>query len=304
MKRKIVQQGKSSLNISIPNAWAKKHGMTKGDEVNIEEKDTELIISTGKDAPLETKTLDVGDLDETSIRWYLISLYCSGFDELKIIFKDHEQIDSIHSCIRNLLGYNIMEQRKKYCIVRCISQPVEGELEPSLKRNFMVVLSIAESTLDAIRNKDTKAFNSVLTMEDTCNRITYFCLRLLNKRGYKSTAKTSYMYCLIGMLENISDAYGNMMKDILRKDLPMEVSDAVLGEFEEINKLLRTFYENFYRMESAKIHELAMKVHTEYDNVMELMKKADGTEQHILYYLNMIRNYIGESIVASMSVNL
>ena len=303
MKRKIVQQGKSSLNVSIPNAWIKRHGMMKGDEINIEEKEDNLILSTGKPSAPSKKTLDARDLDEQALNWYLISLYCSGYDELKILFSDHTQLDIIHNKIRNLLGYNIMEQREKYCIVRSISQPVEEELEPSLRRNFQVTLSIAESTYEALKNKDKDAFKSVLKVEDTCNRITYFCLRLLNKKGYKGTSKTTYMHSLISRLENIADAYGDIMKDIRRKGLEIDLSDKVLELFRDINTLLRIFYENFYKPDKNKLKEMAEKVHTEFDRMMEMTMDANPAEQHVIYFLNCVRNYIGESIVAVLGIN-
>lgn len=304
MKRKVVRQGKSSLNVSIPNGWIKRHGLNKGDEIDIEEKDDTLVISSGKEKPPETKVLDVSDLDEKSIDWYMTSLYCSGYDELKVIFKDHEQINVIHERIRNLLGFNIMDQKKKYCIIRSISQPVEEEFEPSLRRIFMVMLSIADGTLEALKNKDTKAFNSVLTMEDTCSRITYFCLRLLNKKGFRSAANTTYLYNLINRLASISYAYGGMMRKIKEKKLNMDISSDVIEIFIDTNDLLRTFYKNFYKTESARIHEVAMEVDQTYDRIIERATEATATEQHILYFLNQVRSYIGESIVSVLGINI
>ena len=303
MKRKIVQQGKSSLNISIPSSWTKKNGIKKGDEIDVEEKDGNLILSSHKNNPIMAKVLDIRDLENSSIKWYLISLYCSGYDEVKVVFKDHDQIDSINSITRNLLGYNIMEQKSKYCIIRSISQPIEEEFEPSLRRIFMVVLSIADSTFEAIKSKDKKAFNSVLTMEDTCNRISCFCLRLLNKKGYKNTSKTTYMHSLIRRLENIADSYGSIMIEIKRKNLEINISNDILDLFLDINSLLRIFYESFYKTESNKIDLVAKKVNTEFDRIMSYKTTANETEQHVLYFLNLIRNSIGESLVPMLAIN-
>ena len=36
MKRKVVQQGPSTLMVSLPAKWAKRLGIKKGDEINID----------------------------------------------------------------------------------------------------------------------------------------------------------------------------------------------------------------------------------------------------------------------------
>ena len=39
MKRNLVQHGASTLMVSLPAEWAKKHGLRKGDQVEIEPHD-------------------------------------------------------------------------------------------------------------------------------------------------------------------------------------------------------------------------------------------------------------------------
>ncbi len=303
MKRKIVQQGKSSMNISIPNAWIKRHGVEKGDEVDIEEKEDNLVISSGKSASYEEKVLDVRGLDKVSIKWHLLSLYCSGYDSLKVIFGDHAQIDNIQTFISELMGFSIMEQRENYCIIRSISQPVEEEFEPSLRRIFQVTLSISESTLDALKKKDKKAFRPILSMEKTCNSISYFCIRLLNKKGYGPIYKTTYVNNLINRLENISDTYGKMMAEIKEKDLDIDLSDDVLDVFKKTNGLLRSFYECFYSEDDEKLKEVSDELESDHDKMMELLAGSNEIERRVIHFLILIRNHIGESLISLLALS-
>jgi bifunctional DNA-binding transcriptional regulator/antitoxin component of YhaV-PrlF toxin-antitoxin module len=95
MKRKIVQHGNTSLTISLPIQWAKRFDLKKGDELDIEEREKSLLISTEKAIKTERVVLDVSEFDERSLVWHLVSLHKSGFDEIKLIFKDHHQMSII-----------------------------------------------------------------------------------------------------------------------------------------------------------------------------------------------------------------
>ncbi len=44
MKRKVSLHGPSTLTVSLPSKWVKKYCIKKGDELDIEEKNSTLII--------------------------------------------------------------------------------------------------------------------------------------------------------------------------------------------------------------------------------------------------------------------
>jgi len=48
MIRKLVKQGPATMTVSIPKDWIDRFHLRNGDEVNIEEKETKLIISSSK----------------------------------------------------------------------------------------------------------------------------------------------------------------------------------------------------------------------------------------------------------------
>ncbi|MFW6230957.1 MAG: AbrB/MazE/SpoVT family DNA-binding domain-containing protein [Nanoarchaeota archaeon] len=304
MKRKIVQHGNTSLTISLPINWAKRFNLRKGDELDITEKDKALIVSTDNAFQMDHKEIDISGYDERTIVWYLVSLYKSGYDESKIVFGNHEQMTIIQQKINSLLGYSIMEQRENYCIIRSISQAVEQEFEPALRRTFLVTISMAESTYDAFKAKQKEAFGSVTMMEETNNQLVAFCHRLLNKHGYHNSAKTTYVYTIVWLLENIADNYRDMMGKIIKNNYALTYSDEVLATFAEVNLLLRNFYEMFYKLDNDTVLKVSQKTAELFDRIMELLEEGNRTEKHILYFLNIIRNLVGESIGAVLGLRI
>jgi bifunctional DNA-binding transcriptional regulator/antitoxin component of YhaV-PrlF toxin-antitoxin module len=62
MKRKVIQIAQSTQLISLPRKWAKKFGIKKGDELEVEEKGSSVTVSTSKDIEAEKVTIK---FDET-----------------------------------------------------------------------------------------------------------------------------------------------------------------------------------------------------------------------------------------------
>lgn len=304
MKRKIVQHGNTSLTVSLPIQWAKRFDLKKGDELDIEERKKSLVVSTEKAIKTDRVVLDVSDFDERSLVWHLVSLYKSGYDEIKIIFGNHHQMGVIQQKMGSLLGYSIMEQRENYCVIRTISEALQQEFEPALRRTFLVTLSMAESTVEAFKAKNKDAFTSIMMMEETNNQLVSFCHRLLNKHGYKNYAKTTFIYTVVWILESIADNYRDMMKQVLKKNIPFEYTEHFFKIFDNVNKLLRNFYEVFYKLENEKVVQISQITEELFDEIMSYIPTATAPEQFALYYLNSIRNLIGETIGAVLGLKI
>ena len=276
--------------------------MQKGDELDISEKEKSIVISTDKAFQVSKREIDVSGFDEKTIFWHIQAMYKSGYDELKVIFGDYTQMSLIQKMMSSFIGYTIMEQKKKYCIIKTISQVVEQEFESTLRRTFLVTLSMAESTYDSLCSKSVEGFKSVMIMEETNNQLVLFCHRLLNKHGYENYTKTTSVYTIISLLENIADCYRNIMKDILERKLDLDYKDDVLQLFDSVNKLLRSFYEIYYKHEHNKVVEISSNVNDLFGKIMERIEDSTVSEKYILYYLNTIRSLIGESIGSALAL--
>ena len=284
------------MTISLPISWARKFDLKKGDELDLKEKDKTLIISTDKAFQIGSTTLDITGFDEKTIIWHIQALYKSGYDEVKIIFSHHSQMNIVQKIMGGFIGYTIMEQRGNSCTIRSISQVVEQEFDSALKRTFLVTLSMADGTYEAIKEKNKESFNSVMVMEETNNQLVSFCHRLLNKHGYTSYSKTTSVYIIVSLLENIADNYRNMMKDILEKDIELDYKTDILKIFSDVNNLLRSFYDIFYKHENKKVVEMSSKINELFSSIMERLENSSKSEKYILHYLNSVRNLVGETI--------
>ena len=71
IKRKVIQIANSTQLISLPRKWSQQYGINKGDEVNVDEQRSKIIISIEKAAELKSVEIDVTGLDRTTIIYYI-----------------------------------------------------------------------------------------------------------------------------------------------------------------------------------------------------------------------------------------
>ena len=73
MKRRIIKQGNNSYTLTLPISWIKENHLRGGDEIEIDEEDSKLIISLSKDQRKVEISLDV-DVSNYNSRSIIIIL--------------------------------------------------------------------------------------------------------------------------------------------------------------------------------------------------------------------------------------
>ncbi len=63
MRRKVVKLGPATLVVSLPSKWTKKFSINAGDELEMEEHNKNLIISTEKGINIEKEAIDISNWD-------------------------------------------------------------------------------------------------------------------------------------------------------------------------------------------------------------------------------------------------
>lgn len=260
MKRKIIQIANSTQLVSLPRKWAVSHGLRKGDEIEVMEEGNKIIIATDQGAELEKIEVDVSGMNERMISWIMHAVHKSGYDEIDVIFDDPKTIGIIQELLKELLGYVIIQHGEKRCTIKSISRVLEKEFDPTLRRAFLVTLSMANSTLEGMKRADKSSLKDLESLESTNNQLTGFCHRILNKHGYSQYNKTSYMYVLIWQLESIADDLKTICHAYSKPALSKtKVSKEGLELFEKVNKLLQLFYELFYDYDKKKLMTISIE---------------------------------------------
>ncbi|MFH1505702.1 MAG: AbrB/MazE/SpoVT family DNA-binding domain-containing protein [archaeon] len=291
MKRKIVLNGPSTLTVSLPAKWAKSNNIKKGDEVHVTDENNMLKISVQENFESNKKTqVDVSGLSHAMTKSIIDMIHKSGYDEIEVFFDNAETVRILSERIQStLIGYEIVEQSSKSCVIKSISNIQKGEFENLLRRVFRVTLSLAEGVLETVKNKDFTNINESLILEKTNNRLTNYCERILNKQSYKDE-KTVYLFHVLWLLESIGDDYRNMIK-FMGGLKNVEVNKEIIKNIELVNGLLKMYYELFYKYNHQDMDVFRQKYKEVLKNLDNSAIRKD-TDISINNHLHSITNRI------------
>ena len=291
MKRKVNRVGINTLTVSLPSKWAKLHNIKPGDEIDVVEEDKYLRIGT-KIKPLpKSVTVDITGLDRSSIIYVVQNLYRRGFDEIHVIFKNtttiHYRLQKevtvisvIHKEVNRLVGVEVIQQKENSCIIKDISAESEKEFDALVKRVFFLMLDMSKDFVKGAKELDKYLISTIEEKHDSITKFISYCLRILNKKGYKEdTAKTILMYHILANLDKVTDVFKYSARDIL--SFKKKLNKETIKILEKIGKSVYLYYELFYTYKSDTIQGL-WKNREETLNMIKGMSKKIPSEEILL----------------------
>lgn len=305
MKRKVIQIANSTQLVSLPRKWAIEHGVKKGDEIDVKEEGNRIIISTDSFSEKEKREIDVSNLEPMILRC-IVSLYKKGIDEVKVIFNKPELISSVQKVIgKEAVGFEVIDQGKDYCIIKHVSGELE-DFDPVLRRTFLLLLSMANRSYDAIKEGKFDQLQNIAFLEEANNRFTTSCRRFLNKKGYKNPRIIGPLYYIVEDLENLADQYKYLCMHLYKlKGKKIKIDRNILEVYRRVNELLKSYYEIFYKFDDKKISFMGKERKELVEKIFKLIKtNKDPSNFIMLHYLMTITQKIfcllGPSLVIAL----
>ncbi|MEM4264150.1 MAG: phosphate uptake regulator PhoU [Candidatus Woesearchaeota archaeon] len=274
MKRKVIQLAGKTFVVSLPSKWVKKQGIKKGDELEVDDSGKSLSIAT-QGRGRSTASIHLNGPEEL-MRRRINTAYKRGFDELELTYDDPKAIKAIQKELDLLLGYEIVKHGEKHCIIKCIANTLEEEYEVILRRIFLMLLEMGDESIKAIKNKEFERLNEIAMLENTNDKLTNFCKRVLNKN---SSQNSIMHYCIVRELEHIADSYAKICASV--QESKMNVSKETVVLYEKTNILLREFYDLFYDFKEDKA-EIFAKHREEIKKQGKILIKAKQKEEALL----------------------
>ena len=280
MKRKVSQIGPSTLMVSLPSKWARKFGVKKGDEMDAAEDGSRIMYYADTQISIKSKEIHIEKVSPFITR-ILASIYKNGYDEIRIKYDKKEIFDIIQRSIRDyFIDLEIMEQTESYCLVKSIADLSKEKFDPTLRRAFLVSLNMADSVLELLKKGETKELSSLITLEQTNNRLTSFCRKLLVTKGYKDNFKLPFIYCLVEELEKLTDEYKYICLHFAKYN-SLSVDEKYIDLLEQTNNIFREYYKLYFDFNLKKAEELYSKVKKIIDQSFEYLEKD---KKHYYFY--------------------
>jgi phosphate uptake regulator len=257
MQRKLVKQGESTLMVSLPSTWIKQKGLSKGDVVFIDKIDDKLSISSNKSTTVKEISVDVSDLSPLVNR-RLLTLYLTGYDIVRVSFRNAKEIQKFkNEVINELLGWEIVSQSANNFVIRDITGTADTDVYQILNRLFFVLDSMFDELGKYFQGESSVEL--VVKHDETVNRLSYYCLRLLQKNY--SGSKVAPLYTISSILEELGD-HCKSLAQLIGNTSTNEHYVSHLGQVQSLLQSFRSLMMHFSwdkAIEIAKTYEVVKK---------------------------------------------
>jgi len=294
-RRKVIRQGKGTLTMSLPMNWVRQLKLSAGDELEVEQRGFQLIVGPGQINRKKKTEVDLIGFSESLVFVIMNNLYIRGDEEMIFYFEKPEVYDAIAQGVKQLLGFEIVEQTQNKCVLKELAKGESEDFETLLRRIFLLILGMAEDGLIPLKKGDKESLNLLKRRDDSVNTLTSYCLRVLNKKGGSDIQRAMHLYALLTLLEQMGDCYSRFYRDVSK------ISPQICSLASDVAKLMRSFYELFYKFDKFKASELK----DERDKIREKMNKLITVlkEHDDLVALHHLRS-IGDLIVDIEKFNI
>ena len=257
MRRKVVLHGPSTLTVSLPTKWSKSQGIKKGDELEVEESGSEIRIKVLKEARPVKKCIELKELRRVG-KSTITSSYRQGYDEIELLFTDPSYIRTIAELInKEITGFEIISHSKNSCVVKDITGHNKDELSVVLRRLWMLVLGLADESLQAISENSVEILRNIKILYHNINKLTNYCLRSFLTSALFNQKKTPLYYHLVKCIEEIADQYKDLCEYHLKSG--QKTRNETIKSLHEVNKKLYRLYELFYHYDEKKVEDLFLE---------------------------------------------
>jgi len=203
MQRKIIKLGTATLVASLPSRWIKANNLKPGDTVSFQEKGSEITFSTKKELAAKTAKLHIKSSKDFMGR-LIHTPYRFGYDRLEIKFDDPEVMPKIRRFLDQCLGFEITDQTEGSVTIEMVAKGMEDEFDKLLRRSMLIIQGMLDDLIRGIKTNDKPLLEDVSQREDTVDKLTHFCMRVINTR-ISEPGKSNYLCLTIQSLERLAD---------------------------------------------------------------------------------------------------
>ncbi len=284
MRRRIIKQGAATLTISLPSKWAKQHNLKGGDELELEENNNNLTISAIKAATILRDGIDLQKSPHIA-KAVIQSRYIKGIDEMEIAVSNREQAKRVQEIIRGIQGLEVIKQTKNTLVVKDMTAGTL-DIDPLVRRIFHMVLTAGQEALSAFKTRETD-LAYLEDMEQSINRVTNLCLRIINRQGAESHPKITALYTICFLLESIADEMKELLefirvqKVVLSSDA-ITVYSSLLNYLKQLEETIYNFSYEKANMMGKTYEAVLMAIQT------KLLKKSKEETVVLMYFKNIL----------------
>jgi len=289
MKRKLIKQGLGGYTIYLPKKWVDRKGLKEGQEVNVVETESGLVI--GSDAKgKKKKTLNLNSEEKENLKPILTHLYRKGFDTIVLSNIDEKLLVKIKAIVKDLLlGFEIVEKTDTSVTIKNISEPEAEKYDMMLRRIFLIIQENIDILIRDFENNSFKSWKEIGELRDSLDSYVLFCRRVIIQEKFERDSLLDWE--LLTFLMHIEHAmyylYDYVHQNKIKKD------EKTIKFVEELKDYFNLFYDSFYKEDMGLIHKIiSQKSKFHFGDLIKLLEKSEKSNAVAVSYLRELYRLI------------
>jgi phosphate uptake regulator len=285
MKRKINRVGQNTLTVSLPTKWVKKIGLKQGDELELTEEGSNLIIGSSIKPQKFKINIDLSD-SGTMLNRVIAAIYKAGFAQASVYYKTPKELDIIQSTVyRSCHVWEIMNVKKNNVEIHSISELNPDRFNQILRKLTYAVSTISKETIEAIENNDYEQLSNIILKDRIVDRHSDYCRRIIN-RGFELEYKRyGPLYVISEQMEVAADVFKIINKDII--DNKSKLSKDLMKLLKEIDILIDKLNDMIFDFDINKIRVLGMREVKIRKLIDKICAKENKNVKILAYLINL-----------------
>tara|TARA_Y100000310_G_scaffold129952_1_gene129142 strand:+ start:192 stop:1067 length:876 start_codon:yes stop_codon:yes gene_type:complete len=212
MRRKIIKQGNNALTLTLPRKWTEQQNVKAGDEIDIEEIESALVISSSYNQKSKEISLILTTTKEYHIRSIIASCYKEGYGIIKLTCKKPVTPKTLHTIISSFTGLEITSQTKNTYEIRCFLRIDTEDCTQLIMKMFHTAQYIS-TLVNSTQNNE----NEIKTLvELSVRKLRDHTLRAISTLKFGAEKSYEY-YDIVTVLEKIAASYKRMAQSLNKK---------------------------------------------------------------------------------------
>lgn len=296
--RKLISFGSSSYVISLPKNWISTNRLEKGDSLYVEERQNELVITSGdsdREKKVKEKQIDCGNKKFEIIKCELIAAYLNNYNLIEIRQINENNLIRIKEILQNLAGLEILEQTSDKIIAKDLINIKEVSIKALMRRIDIIIRSMIDDTISKNKNN----VQSLYDRDGDVNRLVFLVRRMVTaaledqkiSRMFDTEPKDVLLDAEIALrLEKIGDNLKRIAKCLSNLKLNEKSTDNVSTVFEEIKASYLSVMKAYYNRDAHLACEMETKKPALYVKCDDLLHNGDTANKQFVILIEKLKN--------------
>jgi phosphate uptake regulator len=285
MKRKLIELG-GSVYVSLPSTYVKSNELKKGQEINVDNIDNNIVISTSPIVKETTRTITINNNFMIGKR-YVTALYRRGIDSINLNYEGEQTLKAVKKLMdKDTIGYEIIKQTKNSITIKDFSVKSTNEFSNIIRRMWLILLENSKELIKTVESKEFQSLNMIIARDKDINKFSNYCCRLVFKGSLNSFEKSVIMYNFLRNLENISDSFKEISKYLLEEKINLE--EKSVKNLRKTFSILESYYKLFYEFNLHTLNELVIKIR-QIEKGIKLEMKTSKEVRENLYITGLLK---------------